>query len=64
MNIPKTISNHPLVGFVDLGDNQGSEYKYWVELKLNYVFDGYFSGVKGFNSVKDFTQIDIIPRPS
>ena len=63
MNIPKTISNHPLVSFTDLGANQGcAEYKYWVELKLNYVFDGYFSGVKGFNSVKDFTQTEIIER--
>tara|TARA_R110002012_G_C11307233_1_gene574114 strand:+ start:298 stop:489 length:192 start_codon:yes stop_codon:yes gene_type:complete len=63
MKIPKTISNHPLVSFTDLGDNQGcAEYKYWVELKLNYVFDGYFSGVKGFNSVKDFTQTEIIER--
>ena len=55
--------NHPLVAFADLGDNQGNDYKYWVELKLDYVFDGYFSGVKGFNSVKDFAQSTIIKRP-
>ena len=37
--------------------------KYWVELKLDHVFDGYFSGAKGFNSVKDFAQSAIIKRP-
>ena len=63
MNIPKTILNHPLVAFADLGDNQGSDYKYWVELKLDHVFDGYFSGAKGFNSVKDFAQSAIVKRP-
>ena len=62
MNIPKTISKHPLVNFADSGDNQGSDYRYWIELHPNYVFDGYLSGVKGFNSVKDFTQTKIIER--
>ena len=64
MNMPKTITNHPLVDFADWGENQLSDYKYWVKLKLDYVFDGYFSGVKGFHTVKDFAQTDIIPRPS
>lgn len=37
--LPKYITQHPAVAFADTGDNQGSDYKWYVELKPGFVFE-------------------------
>jgi hypothetical protein len=57
--IPKTIRNHPSVKFADLGDNQGSDYKYYCELKEGWKFtSGRMEGCSSlfFNTVRDFRE--------
>lgn len=59
MKTPKTIKNHPAVETVTSGYDQGSDYKYWVDLKHEPMHrfthgskEGSTSG--GFNTVKEF----------
>ena len=55
--LPATIRNHPGVFYAVMGEVEGSDYKYWIELHRNWR---YTCGSKqggtggGFNSVADF----------
>jgi hypothetical protein len=58
MKIPKSISGHPAVESVVPGEDQGSDFKYWVFLKPGYYFTaGHAEGGCGgasFESAAEF----------
>lgn len=48
MKIPKSLSNHPAVSFVETADTNGSDSKYIVHVKDGYVFtQGHAEGCSG-----------------
>jgi len=61
----KTIKNNKAVKFFDSGCNQGSDYKYYCELKDEWCFaTGKQAGCGSlfFNSIKDFKTANPILR--
>jgi len=65
MRIPKTIANHPSVQAVVSGEDQGSDYKYWVFLKDGHQFTGGrmagCTGGCGIDSIEDFKVSQPVP---
>ncbi len=60
--LPKIIRENPFVEMCDWGSNQNSDYKYWVDLKEGYMFRWYESGSKGFMTIQDFKDAEIVER--
>ena len=68
--IPKTLTNHPKVADVEdlraldpfWGMTDSEEPRYLVHLKVDWLFDKYYSATRSFRTVKDFLEADIIPR--
>jgi hypothetical protein len=64
MKFSKTMTNHPGVSEVLSGDDEGSDYKYWVGLKPGWTFEnGRMAGCSGafFNKVSDFLYAKPVP---
>lgn len=58
MKLPKTFQTHPAIAFADFGENQSSDYKFYIELKSGWKFtwskyegcsSGFFNRVSEFN---------------
>lgn len=62
-NIMKTITKHTAVAHYDTGENQGSDYKHYAELKEGWQFtEGRCAGCSSlfFNTLQEFK--DALPE--